>query len=102
MIGKTNNTVDAIVAARTLRQLAEIGKKRRKLAERVSPTPLTHEQRIHRYANQSGWTSAFTPKQRRRLAHKANRAQGRYNPYITKVDGTKAFVTVPTSAKEAA
>ena len=91
MIVKTNNTVDAIDAANRLRDLARIGKRRRKLAERQPVAPLTHEQRIHRYANQSGWTAAFTPKQRRRLAHKANRAQGRYNPYITKVDSTKAF-----------
>lgn len=102
MIIKTNNTVDAIDAANRLRDLARIGRRRRKLAERKPVAPLTHEQRIHRYANQSGWTSAFTPKQRRRLAHKANRAQGRYNPYVTKVDGTKAFTTASISTEEAA
>lgn len=91
MNGTMNTTVYAIREARTLRQLAEVGERIRKAAERKPVAPLAREQRIHRYANQSGWTAAFTPKQRRRLDHKANRAQGRYNPYITKVDGTKAF-----------
>lgn len=91
MTDKTNNTVDAIDAANRLRDLARIGKRRRKLAERKPVAPLTREQRVHRYANQSGWTSAFTPRQRRRLDHKEGHARGRFNPHITKVDGTKAF-----------
>lgn len=74
MSGTINTTVYAIRTARTLRMLAETGKRRRKLAERVPPTPLTREQRVTRYANQSGWTSDFTPAQRRRLNHKSNRA----------------------------
>jgi hypothetical protein len=91
MIGTINTTVAAIHAARTRRQIAKVVQRRQKAVARQPVAPLTHEQRIHRYANQSGWTSAFTPKQRRRLDHKDNRAQGYYNPYITKVDGTKAF-----------
>jgi hypothetical protein len=79
MIGTYNTTVYAIREARTLRQLAEIGKRRRKTAGRVPPSPLTREQRVHRYANQSGWTSAFTPKQRRRLDHKEGHAKANYS-----------------------
>jgi hypothetical protein len=70
-----NDSVKALQTYYTMQNLAKIGRRRRKLAERVPPTPLTHEQRIHRYAEQSGWTSEFTPKQRRRLAHKDNRAK---------------------------
>ena len=63
----------------------------RKLAERTPVLPLTREQRVRNYANGRGWTADFTPAQRRRLDHKDNRAVGNHNPYITKVDGAKAF-----------
>lgn len=75
MIGTHNTTVYAIREARTLLRVARDGKRRRKMAERVPPTPLTREQRVTHYANQSGWTSDFTPRQRRRLDHKSNRAK---------------------------
>lgn len=91
MIGTINSTVKAIHAARTMRQIAKVVQRRQKAAARQPATPLTREQRVHRYANQSGWTSQFTPKQRRRLDHKEGRARGRYNPFVTHVDGTKAF-----------
>ena len=71
--------------------LAKVGKRRRKLAERPPVTPLTREQRVARYSLDRGWTALFTPAQRRRMDHKSNRAMGNHSPYITKVDGTKTF-----------
>lgn len=91
MIGTVNNTVRAVRNAHKLKEIARAYEQKRRFAQRTPVAPLAREQRVHRYANQSGWTSEFTPKQRRRLDHKERRAQGRYNPYVTKVDGTKAF-----------
>lgn len=93
-VGVVNKTVKAIRNARKLKEIARAYEQERKFAQRRTVMPLTGEQRIRNYANQSGWTADFTPAQRRRLAHKANRAQGRPNPYITKVDGAKGFETL--------
>jgi hypothetical protein len=93
--GIVNTMVREVKLSRARYDLAKVGKRRRKLAERKPVLPLTREQRVRNYANGRGWTADFTPKQRRRLEKKENRALGRHNPYITKVDGAKAFTTVP-------
>ena len=75
MPGKLNTTVMAVRVARTLREAANIGKgvrRRRKIGEATQP--LSREERVRNYANQTGWTAEFTPKQRRRLQKKANAA----------------------------
>ncbi len=75
MAGKLNTTVMAVRVARTLREAANIGKgvrRRRKIGEVAQP--LSREERVRHYANQTGWTADFTPKQRRRLRRKANAA----------------------------
>ena len=89
--GAVNTMVREVQLSRARYDLAKVGKRRRKLAERPAVTPLTREQRVRNYANGRGWTADFTPAQRRRLDHKNNRAMGNHNPYITKVDGAKAF-----------
>ena len=78
--GTTNNTVRAVRRSRGRHALAAIGKSRRKAAARIEPSPLTHEARVRNYAEQSGWTTDFTPAQRRRLKHKDGHALA--NPVI--------------------
>ena len=72
--GIANTMVRAVQLSRARYELAKVGKRRRKLAERPPVTPLTREQRVRNYANDGGWTTPFTPKQRRRLDHKEGRA----------------------------
>lgn len=76
-----SNTVQAIRTYRTMNELAKIGKQRRKAAERKEAPvlPLTREERVRNYANQTGWTTEFTPAQRRRLDKKSNRAKRGYS-----------------------
>ena len=93
--GIVNTMVREVQLSRARYDLAKVGKRRRKLAERKPVLPLTSQQRIRNYSIDRGWTAALTPAQRRRLEKKDNRALGHHNPYITKVDGTKAFTTVP-------
>lgn len=69
-----SNTVQALRTYRTMNELAKIGKGRKKAAERklAGPTPpLDRDKRVRNYANQTGWTTDFTPAQRRRLEKKA-------------------------------
>ena len=68
--GTINTMVKAVQRSRGRYALAAVGKSRRKAAARIEPSPLTHEARVRNYANQSGWTTDFTPAQRRRLKHK--------------------------------
>lgn len=98
--GTVNTMVRTVRRSRAAYDLAEVGKRRRKFAERTPVLPLTHEQRVRNYANGRGWTADFTPAQRRRLEKKDNRAMGyathshivdEVSPFITRVDGTKAF-----------
>ena len=89
--GTVNTMVREVQLSRARYDLAKVGKRRRKLAERKPVLPLTREQRVARYSLDRGWTALFTPAQRRRMDHKSNRAMGSHNPYTTKVDGTKAF-----------
>ncbi len=99
-VGIVNRTVKAIRNARKLKEIARTYERQRKAKQRPPVVPLTREQRIRNYANQIGWTAEFTPAQRRRLDHKNRRAMGQRmsswivdetTPFITKVDGTKAF-----------
>lgn len=69
-VGKPNTMVREIQLSRTRYLLAEVGRKRRKAAARIEPSPLTREQRVMNYAAQTGWTNDHTPRQRRRLKHK--------------------------------
>jgi hypothetical protein len=94
-IGTTNTMVRAVKLSVARYALAEVGKRRRKAMERIEPSPLTREQRVQRYANQTGWTNDFTPKQRRRLEHKSNRAKAHpriqgARPVLTEVDEVQA------------
>jgi hypothetical protein len=70
-----NDSVQALRTYRTMHELAKIGKERRKAEQRKTDPvrPLDRAERMRHYANQSGWTTAFTPKQRRRLEKKARR-----------------------------
>jgi hypothetical protein len=92
--GTVNTMVRTVRRSRAAYDLAEVGKRRRKLAERVPVLPLTSQQRIRNYSVDRGWTAALTPAQRRRLEKKDNRALGHHNPHVTKVDGAKAFEKV--------
>lgn len=75
MTGTVNTTVKALRQARALKLLADIGKWRRGVQKGPAVTPpMAHEARVRAYAKQSGWTSDFTPAQRRRLRHKSNHA----------------------------
>jgi hypothetical protein len=76
-----NDTVQALRTYRTMHELAKIGKGRRKAEERKAnpQQPLHREERVRNYANQTGWTSDFTPAQRRRLEKKARRAGRGYS-----------------------
>jgi hypothetical protein len=71
-----NDSVYALRTYRTMQELAKIGKARRKAEQRKADPvrPLDREERVRHYANQTGWTADFTPKQRRRLEKKTRRA----------------------------
>ena len=71
--GIANTMVRAVQLSRARYELAKVGKRRRKLAERKPVLPLTREQRVRNYANGRGWTADFTPAQRRRLNKKGRR-----------------------------
>lgn len=91
MTGSINTMVKAVREARTMQVLASVGKWRRKVAAATPVLPLEREQRVSNYAKQTGWTSDFTPRQRRRLLHKENRAMrplkaGRNGILLTEVD----------------
>jgi hypothetical protein len=94
-IGTTNTMVREVKLSAARYALAEVGKRRRKAMKRIEPSPLTHEARVQNYADQTGWTTDFTPKQRRRLKHKdghalANpRIQGA-RPAVTEIDEVQA------------
>lgn len=94
-IGTVNTMVREVKLSAARYALAEVGKRRRKAMARIEPSPLTREARVQRYANQTGWTNDFTPKQRRRLQHKSNHAlanpriQGA-RPVLSEVDEVQA------------
>lgn len=70
------STVDALRTYWELQTAAEVGRGRKKAAARAAAPqlPLAREERVRNYAQQSGWTTDFTPKQRRRLEKKTRRA----------------------------
>lgn len=71
--GTPNTMVRAVQKSRAAYALAEVGRRHRRAMARIEPMPLTREQRVTNYANQTGWTNDHTPAQRRRLDHKENR-----------------------------
>jgi len=79
------STVDALRTYWEMQLAAEIGRKRRKIAQKLregvpaQPVAMLREERVRHYANQTGWTSDFTPAQRRRLEKKSRRANSGYH-----------------------
>jgi hypothetical protein len=76
-LGTPNTMVRAVQKSRAAYALAEVGKRQRKARAYIEPMPLTRERRAMHYADQTGWTTDFTPRQRRRLDHKENRLKAR-------------------------
>jgi hypothetical protein len=72
--GKINMMVRTVRKSAALYALAKVGQRRRKVLKRIEPSPLTHEARVQNYADQTGWTTVFTPQQRRRLKLKDGHA----------------------------
>lgn len=93
--GTINQMVRAVRKSAALYALAEVGKRRRKALKRIEPSPLTREARVQNYADQTGWSTDFTPRQRRRLEHKANHLLAHpvlrgARPAITEIDEVPA------------
>lgn len=93
--GKINMMVRTVRKSAALYALAKVGQRRRKAMKRIETSPLTREARVMNYAEQTGWTNDHTPRQRRRLKHKAGhlmanpRIQGA-RPILTEIDEVTA------------